>query len=264
MFAEALEGIRRVQAHRPAARRLHWNRVLLYVWPAVELTREEIEGVARRLAPSTAGLGIEALLVRCRLRERPDRPLRDCVLRLSSSRWRRVRDGGRPTRRPSRSDRSTSTRARSSTAAGAAPSTRTSCSACSRRRNPATTCPRATSSSTTSTPPGSSCPSTGPRAGNEAGVVVGVTRSFTERYPEGITRVTLLGDPTRALGSIAEPECRRIIAALDLAARERRSRWSGSRSRRERRSRWTAAPRTWTGSPRCSAGWSSSPRPVAR
>ena len=32
-----------------------------------------------------------------------------------------------------------------------------------------------------------------------------------------MTRVTLLGDPTRALGSLAEPECRRIIAALDLA-----------------------------------------------
>ena len=30
-------------------------------------------------------------------------------------------------------------------------------------------------------------------------------------------RVILLGDPTRALGSLAEPECRRIIAALDLA-----------------------------------------------
>ncbi len=29
--------------------------------------------------------------------------------------------------------------------------------------------------------------------------------------------MTLLGDPTRALGSLAEPECRRIIAALDLA-----------------------------------------------
>ena len=30
-------------------------------------------------------------------------------------------------------------------------------------------------------------------------------------------RVVLLGDPTQALGSLAEPECRRIIAALDLA-----------------------------------------------
>ena len=30
-------------------------------------------------------------------------------------------------------------------------------------------------------------------------------------------RVILLGDPTRALGSLAEPECRRIVAAIDLA-----------------------------------------------
>ena len=42
-------------------------------------------------------------------------------------------------------------------------------------------------------------------------------RNFTERHPEGMQRVALLGDPTRALGSLAEPECRRIIAALDLA-----------------------------------------------
>ena len=30
-------------------------------------------------------------------------------------------------------------------------------------------------------------------------------------------RVVLLGDPTRSLGSLAEPECERVIAALDLA-----------------------------------------------
>jgi acetyl-CoA carboxylase carboxyltransferase component len=32
-----------------------------------------------------------------------------------------------------------------------------------------------------------------------------------------MSRVALLGDPTKALGSLAEPECSRIIAALDLA-----------------------------------------------
>src|SRR3954454_4758680 len=52
---------------------------------------------------------------------------------------------------------------------------------------------------------------------NEAGGVVGLAKSFTDRHPEGITRLVLLGDPTKALGSVAEPECRRIIAALDLA-----------------------------------------------
>ena len=47
--------------------------------------------------------------------------------------------------------------------------------------------------------------------------MVGLIRNRTERYPEGMLRVVLLGDPTRSLGSLAEPECRRIIAALDLA-----------------------------------------------
>ena len=35
------------------------------------------------------------------------------------------------------------------------------------------------------------------------------------RATRGMARVALFGDPTRALGSLAEPECRRIIAALD-------------------------------------------------
>jgi acetyl-CoA carboxylase carboxyltransferase component len=37
------------------------------------------------------------------------------------------------------------------------------------------------------------------------------------RYPEGMVRVALFGDPTKSLGSVAEPECARIMAALDLA-----------------------------------------------
>ncbi len=54
---------------------------------------------------------------------------------------------------------------------------------------------------------------------NTANVVVGLLRNDTEKMPEGMTRVALFGDPTRGLGNLAEPECRRIIAALDLAER---------------------------------------------
>ncbi|MDX6261866.1 MAG: hypothetical protein QOH84_3554, partial [Kribbellaceae bacterium] len=39
----------------------------------------------------------------------------------------------------------------------------------------------------------------------------------TRRHPEGVTRVVLSGDPTKALGAVAEAECARIIGALDLA-----------------------------------------------
>ena len=47
-----------------------------------------------------------------------------------------------------------------------------------------------------------------PPATNTGGIVVGLIRNRTERHPEGMLRVVLLGDPTHALGSLAEPECR--------------------------------------------------------
>ncbi|WP_306415870.1 carboxyl transferase domain-containing protein, partial [Actinoplanes ianthinogenes] len=50
-------------------------------------------------------------------------------------------------------------------------------------------------------------------------LVAGVVRTVTSRHPEGIARVVLLGDPTKSLGALSEPECRRVIAALDLADR---------------------------------------------
>jgi acetyl/propionyl-CoA carboxylase alpha subunit/acetyl-CoA carboxylase carboxyltransferase component len=58
-----------------------------------------------------------------------------------------------------------------------------------------------------------------PRGLNEAGILAAVVTTPTPLHPEGVTRVVLCGDPTKSLGSVAEPECRRVIAALDLAAR---------------------------------------------
>jgi acetyl-CoA carboxylase carboxyltransferase component len=52
---------------------------------------------------------------------------------------------------------------------------------------------------------------------NKAGIVAGVVTTPTPAYPEGITRVLLCGDPTRSLGALSEAECARVIAALDLA-----------------------------------------------
>jgi acetyl-CoA carboxylase carboxyltransferase component len=56
-----------------------------------------------------------------------------------------------------------------------------------------------------------------PYGQNKANIIVGVIRNFTVQYPEGMTRVLVLGDPSKDLGAIAEPECRRVLAALDLA-----------------------------------------------
>lgn len=59
-----------------------------------------------------------------------------------------------------------------------------------------------------------------PYGENTANVVVGIIRNFSPGHPEGMERILLLGDASRDMGALAEPECRRILAALDLA-RER-------------------------------------------
>lgn len=56
---------------------------------------------------------------------------------------------------------------------------------------------------------------------NTANVVVGLLTNYTPKVPEGMTRVAILSDPTRGLGNLAEPECRRVLAALELARRLR-------------------------------------------
>jgi hypothetical protein len=56
---------------------------------------------------------------------------------------------------------------------------------------------------------------------NTAHLVVGLISNPTEVVPEGMKRVMLLSDPTQGLGNLAEPECRRVNAALAYAAQHR-------------------------------------------
>ncbi len=52
---------------------------------------------------------------------------------------------------------------------------------------------------------------------NQANVVVGIITNYPPKFPEGMSRVVILGDPSRGMGSLAEPECVRIIQAIDMA-----------------------------------------------
>jgi acetyl-CoA carboxylase carboxyltransferase component len=63
-------------------------------------------------------------------------------------------------------------------------------------------------------------PVTRPYGENSANLVVGLIRNTTAKHPEGMARVVIVGDPSHSLGSLAEPECTRILRALDLARRE--------------------------------------------
>ncbi len=55
---------------------------------------------------------------------------------------------------------------------------------------------------------------------NTSGIIVADVSTPSERYPEGVRRIVLFGDPLKSLGSIGEAEAARIVAALDLADAE--------------------------------------------
>jgi len=84
MLAEALAGIRLYQSRRPPHHRLHWNRILLNVWPPFKLDREEFRDLVRRLKPTTLGLGLEQVIIRTRIPNPATGELREMVVRVSS------------------------------------------------------------------------------------------------------------------------------------------------------------------------------------
>jgi biotin carboxyl carrier protein len=78
-----LDGIRRELARRGSMRGLDANRVLLNVWPVVEVPAERHAILARSLAPLTVGAGLEDVTLKVRLRERPDAKPREVALSFS-------------------------------------------------------------------------------------------------------------------------------------------------------------------------------------
>jgi acetyl-CoA carboxylase carboxyltransferase component/biotin carboxyl carrier protein len=226
-LSEALAGMRRFQSRRPAGQRLHWNRVLLAVWPPVDLLPGELDAMVRRLAPLTEGLGLEKVGVRCRIPDRETGELRDWVLEITDpgegSPTLRFR---RPSEEPLKPLREYARRVVELRRRGLVYPYEIVRALTPRRGETQADLPPGAFIEHDLDPTGDGggggvrdrlVPVDRPYGGNSANVVVGVVRNFTERYPEGMARVILLGDPSRGRGALAEPECRRILAALDLA-----------------------------------------------
>jgi acetyl/propionyl-CoA carboxylase alpha subunit/acetyl-CoA carboxylase carboxyltransferase component len=218
MLLECLASIRLWQARRPQSERLPWNRVMLYTWQPLGLSPKELVAIVRKLAPSTESLGLEQVLVHVRVQDPTTRKLREQVLRISST----VGEGLRislsdPSPQPMRTlgeyeQKVAQLRRRGlvlpyeiirllTPARGGAPG---------------------------DFPPGDFVehdldaegklvPVDRPYGKNSAHLVCGTLKTYTRLYPEGIQRVVLLGDPSKEMGSVAEPECHRIMAAIDLA-----------------------------------------------
>jgi acetyl-CoA carboxylase carboxyltransferase component len=220
MLMEALDSIRLYQSHQPTQRRLFWNRVLLYIWPPLELAPERLLEIMQKLWPATEGLGLERIVIHARLYETGTDEQRDCMLHFSNP-----------------GDHELILRV--------SPPIETPIAALSEYRQKVVQLrqrglvyPYELIEMLTPTfegihtqiPPGdfveydlnednSLVCVQRPYGKNKTGIVVGSIRNYTASYPEGMMRVILLGDASHSLGSVAEPECRRIIEAINLAER---------------------------------------------
>jgi len=207
--ATCLDSIRRAQSRRPAKNRFPTNRIVIYVWPPIEITRAELETIAARVMPTTAGADLEEILFIARQRDPQTGALAKVAVRFSfdatGGSHLTISEPSEDLVEPIDGYRLKVLRANS--------------------RN--TVYPYELTSLLGEfteydlDDAGVLVPVDRPKGRNSAAIVAGVVSTPTERYPEGITRVTLLGDPTKSLGAVSEPECRRIIAALDLAERMR-------------------------------------------
>ncbi|GID27599.1 ATP-binding protein [Paractinoplanes brasiliensis] len=208
-IATCLDSIRRAQAQRPSDKRFSTNRIVVYVWPPISISREEMEMIARRVLPTSAGAGLEEILFIGRYRDPGSGTLTKVAVRISNdATGAPVLTFSEPTDEPVEPlDNYRLKVLRAAARNTVYPYELTALLGDFQEYDLDES--------------HALVPVDRPKGRNSAALVAGVVTSRTERHPEGITRVVLLGDPTKALGALSEAECRRVIAGLDLADRLR-------------------------------------------
>jgi acetyl/propionyl-CoA carboxylase alpha subunit/acetyl-CoA carboxylase carboxyltransferase component len=204
-----LDSLRRAQSRRRSRRPLEHNRVFLYAWPSIDVPLAEVAAFAQMAAPLTVGAGIDQIMLFARLQEQADQPPREVAVRFSyrPGTGVQLQVTERPTAPMAPLDDYTE-KVLSSRARGAV--------------YPYELAPMLAGEHGSFVEhdldaSGRLVPVDRGPGQNRAGIVAGLVTTPTARYPEGMTRVALFGDPTKQLGTVAEPECARVIAALDLA-----------------------------------------------
>jgi acetyl-CoA carboxylase carboxyltransferase component/biotin carboxyl carrier protein len=207
---QALAGF--AERDRPAA-----NRIVLYVRPPWTVPRPDWPELARSFAPLAAGAGLEKVVMRVRIAE--DGQVRESVLEVEGLGRHgvtvRERPPGQDAIRPLTAYRQKVLRAQRF----GAPYPYEIIRMLASPPGVLGRFPPGEFVEFDLDPAGALAPVDRPPGGNTANIVVGLLTNRTAKVPEGMTRVALLGDPTRGLGNLAEDECRRIMAGIDLAER---------------------------------------------
>ncbi|MBW4705788.1 carboxyl transferase domain-containing protein [Micromonospora sp. RL09-050-HVF-A] len=207
IVATCLDSIRRAQTRRPSKTRFNTNRIVIYVWPPSDLTREEMEMIAGRVRPTTVGAGLEEILFIARQRDRRTGELTKIAVRISfdATGGAELSMGEPPADPVEPLDDYRLKVLRASSRNTVYPYELTGMLGQFVEHD--------------LDDEHALVPVDRPRGRNTAAIVAGVVTTPTPRHPQGVTRVVLLGDPTKSLGALSEAECRRVIAALDLAER---------------------------------------------
>lgn len=218
MLLETLATIRRFQAKRAPQERFYFNQIVLNVWPILKLTTKEFNNIAHRLAPTTEGLGIEEIMLLAKVPDQTTGEVKETYIQFSNP-------GGKglviTSSTPDNSPIATLGEYQQKVA---------------RLQQRGMLYPYrlieiltpAKDSGQSDFYPGEFIeydldaenrlqPVQRPFGKNNANIIVGLITNYTPKYPKGMTRVILLGDPSKEMGSLAESECRRIIEALKLA-----------------------------------------------
>jgi acetyl/propionyl-CoA carboxylase alpha subunit/acetyl-CoA carboxylase carboxyltransferase component len=213
----ALAAMRAALAGYPARQRPSGNRLVLYVRPTFEISRADWPQLARHFAPLAAGTGLEKLVMRVDI---PDEGggTEKAVLHVEGASGQgvtiRVRPAGDRPIRPLTPYRQKVLRAQRF----GVPYPYELIRMLAPRPGAQADFPDGKFVEHDLDEDGRTIEvGTRDLGNNTANIVFGLITNYTETVPEGMTRVAILGDPTTGLGNLAEPECRRIIAALDLA-----------------------------------------------
>ncbi|HEX6449494.1 MAG TPA: biotin carboxylase N-terminal domain-containing protein, partial [Trebonia sp.] len=210
VLAGCLDAIRNIQAQRPQNKRFDTNRIMMYVWPQAHLTGDELYTLVNRILPTTAGAGLEEVQFVARQRTEAGELSEVSVqITFDESHEAHLHVGEPPTEPLLPLDGYRQKVLRAARRGNAYPYELTGLLA-------------GDGGSFTEydlDDDGALVPVDRPKGGNSAAIVAGVVTTPTALHPDGVTRVVLLGDPTKALGALSEPECTRVIAALDLAER---------------------------------------------
>ena len=219
---EGLRVLREAQSRCDPRKRFHWNRMTFYIRPVFRLDARDVSRVAQRLEAPARGLGLEKVVLCGRVPD-PVLGVRPAVFVIAKPGRHRLQVAERPVT-------AVPVHAMTPYEMKVVLARRLGCVypyeivRMIEGRTPGGLAPHPDMRNgrfaeyDLERPDASHLvPVQRPYGQNTAGVVVGVIVHYTTKYPDGMERVWLGSDPTLAMGAVAEPECRRIIGALDLA-----------------------------------------------